>query len=471
MKLSAASVIERATDDASVKAAKGLTSPSKWGASLGFTDRATWGACQGSGSKPYQTQVDLSGASPSFKCSCPSRKFPCKHGLALMLLRADNEGLFKTHDEPSWVSEWIDSRKEKAQKKQEQVELLASDPVAAATAAAGSTKREQGRWRRIETGAHDLERFLCDQIDRGLAGLGREQADAWLKMAARMVDAQAPAWGLALQRAAANINQGPDWPTQVLQAMGQLQLNVDAVRHRDALPDGLRHDLQASLGWALDKDLALRQGERVADDWWVVGSVVEERENNLTERRVWLVGAQTGRRALILDHSHGGRGFEVFWPLGRCVRTVLAYFPSAWPQRAVVAKEMTVVEAEPWTARAPALEWEAAAEQLAHNPFSVLSLMLFTNVTPTREAAQGKDRWWLRADGADASAGSEASAPGSAIPLRIGKDQGWDLLANAAGLPLKLAGEWNGTTLRPTTALSAEGLLAFEGHIDERSAR
>src|SRR5450756_392380 len=41
-----------------------------------------WRACQGSGSTPYSVVVDVS--EPSYRCSCPSRKFPCKHVLALL---------------------------------------------------------------------------------------------------------------------------------------------------------------------------------------------------------------------------------------------------------------------------------------------------------------------------------------------------------------------------------------------------
>ncbi len=40
------------------------------------------GLCAGSGKDPYQTVVDLG---PRYQCSCPSRKFPCKHALALLL--------------------------------------------------------------------------------------------------------------------------------------------------------------------------------------------------------------------------------------------------------------------------------------------------------------------------------------------------------------------------------------------------
>ena len=58
--LTSESVLALAPDDASAKAARGLTSPAKW-PTLGADDAAVWGECQGSGSKPYQTQVDLAG--------------------------------------------------------------------------------------------------------------------------------------------------------------------------------------------------------------------------------------------------------------------------------------------------------------------------------------------------------------------------------------------------------------------------
>src|SRR5512134_3447108 len=116
MTLTSEAVLALAPDGASAKSARELVVPSKWPL-LGANESAAWGECQGSGAKPYQTQVDLSG--PAFRCSCPSRKFPCKHGLALLLLRAQNASAFASTDAPAWVSEWLASRSDKAQKKEE----------------------------------------------------------------------------------------------------------------------------------------------------------------------------------------------------------------------------------------------------------------------------------------------------------------------------------------------------------------
>jgi len=61
---------------------QGLAAPRKW-VTLGAA-RPRWGECQGSGAQPYRTAIDLSG--PAFKCTCPSRKLPCKHSLGLFLM-------------------------------------------------------------------------------------------------------------------------------------------------------------------------------------------------------------------------------------------------------------------------------------------------------------------------------------------------------------------------------------------------
>ncbi|MET9069159.1 SWIM zinc finger family protein, partial [Streptosporangium sandarakinum] len=76
-------VLALAPDASSQKAAQGVSSPGKW-SGAGATAGALWGECRGSGSKPYLACVDLS--EPAYRCSCPSRKFPCKHALGLLLL-------------------------------------------------------------------------------------------------------------------------------------------------------------------------------------------------------------------------------------------------------------------------------------------------------------------------------------------------------------------------------------------------
>jgi uncharacterized Zn finger protein len=75
-----------APDDKAVAAGRRLASSAHW-QGLGRSGRALWGECKGS--RRYQTRVDLSDLAA--RCSCPSRKLPCKHTLGLLFLAAAGE--------------------------------------------------------------------------------------------------------------------------------------------------------------------------------------------------------------------------------------------------------------------------------------------------------------------------------------------------------------------------------------------
>lgn len=447
-----------APDAASIKAAQALVKPAKW-SGLGISDQALWGACQGSGSKPYQTQIDISTpAAPSFKCSCPSRKFPCKHGLALLLLRVQQPALFGQDAPPQWVSEWIESRAEKAQKKEEKqreqaarAAEKAADPQAAAKAQAAAEKTEAQRWARIDAGVADLRQFLHDQISQGLGNLDANASRTWHTQAARLVDAQAPLLGQRLRDAAAHIRQGEHWPEHMLRALGLLQLACDAITHRARLsPDELADVRTQLIGWPQDKAQVLASASPVHDHWLVLGQIQQEREARLTERRVWLQGQHTGRLALLLDHTHAGRGYDSLWTTGQTTPATLAYYPSAAPLRALLLEMGDAAQAPTQTipANAPAArphpapldEWTRLAQHHAACPWTPLH--------PWRSPA---------ATVAHTPAGFTLTDGLRHIPLQISPDDGWALLALSGGHPLQLHAEWNGQHLRPLWAQAPGG--------------
>jgi len=442
MELSAESVLALAPDAASAKAANGLLKPGKWPL-LGADAAAVWGECQGSGSKPYQTQVDLSG--PTFKCSCPSRKFPCKHGLALLLLRAKDASLFTATTPPAWVADWLSARTERVQKKEDKQREQAASHAAEPTAAA--LKSAQQRWAKMATGAAELQPWLLDQLARGLGSLGPQSRADWETMAARLVDAKAPGLGQRLLNAAAGLRQGADWPEKTLRQLGLLQLACEAVTRRDALDEAAQTDLRIMLGWPLDKDAVLAQSPGVADIWQIIGVIQEERDNNVQERRVWLQGQQTGLRALLLEHSFGGRGFEQSWLGLSSHAATLAFYPSAAPLRALVVSSQSAeaASAAPVSAACadatPEQEWRAVAQRVASNPWIPLHPLRCHQATPCREA-----------DGFSLHWGDQS------LPLTLGESDSWALLALSGGQPLSLMGEWNGEALRPLTATGPDGV-------------
>ncbi|WP_146063453.1 SWIM zinc finger family protein, partial [Streptomyces sp. SM11] len=98
-------VLALAPDDASRKAGTRLGAAGPWtGTGRDATGGVVWGLCKGSGSTPYRTVVDTTG--PAYSCSCPSRKFPCKHALGLLLLRASDDAAFRPGEPAGWAAAW-----------------------------------------------------------------------------------------------------------------------------------------------------------------------------------------------------------------------------------------------------------------------------------------------------------------------------------------------------------------------------
>ena len=97
-----------APDQESLAAARKLLKPSSW-PTLAEGEGLVWGECQGSGATPYRVVVHEADA--GYKCTCPSRKFPCKHSLALMWMRADKPAAFTPATVPDWVKDWLSRRR------------------------------------------------------------------------------------------------------------------------------------------------------------------------------------------------------------------------------------------------------------------------------------------------------------------------------------------------------------------------
>lgn len=421
-------VLALAPDASSASAGQGLANPRKWSA-LGRSDRAVWGLCQGSGKDPYQTRVDLS-AEPAFKCSCPSRKFPCKHGLGLMLLLARDEKSFATTAEPGWVADWIASRQEKAEKKAERAEARAAAPVDAEAQA----KRRAQRETRIQDGLAECRGWLEDLVRRGLAAAQSESNRFWEQAAARMVDAQAPGLAASIRRIADCITSGEGWQVRTLDAIGRLHLLVEAGRRITDLPADLATDVRTALGWPQNKEEALAS-PAVADRWVVLGQIIEE-EQRLRTRRTWLLGRATGRRALLLDFAAAQQPFEPAPAPGTEFDGELAFFPSRAPLCALVKASSPAATAQPITLIADASIHAALtryAQAIALNPWIPRWPVALAGARLAREG----DRWSL-VDAAD-----------TALPIRPGFARLWRLIAITGGAPADIAGEWDGEWFTP----------------------
>jgi len=354
-----------APDAASLKAGKDLANVQKW-PTLAYTDRVLWGEVQGSGKDPYRTQADL--INIAFKCSCPSRKFPCKHGLGLLLLYVREPSSFKPAAEPGWVSEWIDKRVEKVSKAAEPSAAATHSPTASEPAAKtkNQQKRATDRLDSVRAGVAELSRWTEDLVRTGLLTLPDKSATFWQQTASRMVDAKAP--GLATRvKQLSNLPyyEGKNWQSEALRQLGQLHLLTQAFNRLDQLATDLQDDVKASVGLTVNqKDLIdSPTAETLTDRFWVLARQTLM-EDDLTVQRNYLYGQQSGRFAFVLNFAYKNTPIQTLLVPGTSTEATLVFFPGRWPYRAVLKTQATTQQAQTDALPAGCDHWTDAQQAL-----------------------------------------------------------------------------------------------------------
>ncbi|HAN95918.1 MAG TPA: hypothetical protein DCQ98_00090 [Planctomycetaceae bacterium] len=429
--------IERlAPDAASLAAGRKLAAARHWSA-LGSDNQALWGICQGSAN--YLVKFDR--ADQGYHCSCPSRKFPCKHVLALLLIVAQDPDAAPKRDEPEWVVEWLAKRRARDEKKTVRQHETASpadvDPQAIAKANAGRKRREAQRDERVSEGLERLDLWLHDLIRNGLADLALRGSGIFAEQAKRLVDAQAPGLANRVARWSEITGSGPDWHERLLAELGRTHLLIRAWRRIDELPAPIADELRQHLGWNVTQDRLDAEGEAVDDSWIVVGQI-EEQEDRLRSQRTWLVGRQAGQVAMVLQFAPANQNFAESLVVGMEQAATLRRYPGTVGVRARIAARLG--PPTPVTARAPGddriVDWlDRFADRIAAHPWLERFAGVLRYVRLARDSTpQSRHPWWIIDTGGD-------RLPLQRLPRR--------LAALTGGHPFDLAAEWDGVSLLP----------------------
>ncbi|MEU3018479.1 MULTISPECIES: SWIM zinc finger family protein [unclassified Nocardiopsis] len=389
---------------------------------------AVWGECKGSGSKPYLAAAHLDGdKGPAYKCSCPSRKIPCKHVLALLALWSQGT-VAEREDRPEWVGTWLSGRLAR----QERAADAATAPADPEKAAATLRAREAA----VTTGLEELRMWLHDQVDGGLAEVPKLGYEHWDRMAKRLVDAKAG--GAAALVTQLPQNGGADrWPDRLLERLGMLHLMVDGYLADEGGDPRTRAVLRARVGIATRAEEVLSAGERVRDTWRVLGHRDALTPDRMRVRRQWLRGADTGRLALSLTYARPTHSPDSLFRPGTEFEGELAFHPDG--RRAVRAGQGAEAPSSPPPGGTVDQALDSYAAALAEDPWLEGWPVVLEDAVPAR--AEG---WHL------------ADPSGASLPLVQGEL--WRLLAATGGRPCTIAAEWSpGTGLSPMTLWDADG--------------
>lgn len=421
-----------APDVAAHRAAARLAGGSQW-SGTGAAGELIWGLCAGSGQHPYQVIADMSG--PAYKCSCPSRKFPCKHALALILSWA--AGTVPEAPAPAdFAASWVEARAYRSARSRAPGEPVRDEQAAA--------RRAEQRASRVAAGLAELDLWLRDQVRAGLSATrGYQHAE---QVAARMVDAQAGGVAATLRSLGGISATGPGWPGRLLAAYARLHLLIRAFGQLAALPPGLAAVVRAHIGYPVARQDVL-SSPAVSDRWLVLG-VRDVLDGQIPARRILLRGHGTARFALVLVFDPAGLFAEPDAALrpGTALDADLHFYPGEPPLRALLGERRG--SAEP----APAPQRPGGITALLDDWAAVLALDPWLSGWPALVSGipvPGETGWQL------------ADPAGAAVPLVTGEADCWPLLAISGGAPVTVAGEWSTAGLRPLTAWHGDQAVAL----------
>ena len=292
---------------------------------VGYHESLLWGQCKGSGKNPYQVCADL--AASAFRCSCPSRKFPCKHAVGLLHLWCD--GAAAPGEPVEFARQWAERRAERAAKAAERAAGTApapdADPATAAKRAKAARARAARREQRVTDGLADLDRWILDQIDQGLVATGESRSTALRRLAARMVDAQAPGVAARLGELATLDDKDPDWLGELASELGAIHLLARAWAGREHLPADLVACVRREIGLSVASEEVLA-APGVEDRWAVVGTRDRE-EGRVAARDFWLCGTSTGRWGRIIAYAREAEELPTTFSPGTLVQARLHFHP------------------------------------------------------------------------------------------------------------------------------------------------
>ncbi|WP_151734695.1 SWIM zinc finger family protein [Paenibacillus tengchongensis] len=123
-----------------------------------------FGKCAGSGKQPYVCSADfIMPDKPVFRCSCPSRQFPCKHALGLLYAYAEGRG-FAVKDVPEDVA----AKREKAEKREENKAKQEEGGAEAKPKKVNKSALRKKMQAQLE-GLEQLEKLVLSLVRSGLA--------------------------------------------------------------------------------------------------------------------------------------------------------------------------------------------------------------------------------------------------------------------------------------------------------------
>jgi hypothetical protein len=421
MNISLETIQELAPDQASLDAAKKLLKPATWplrGQSESVN--TIWGTCQGSGANPYYTMADV--VDLGYKCTCPSRKFPCKHVLALYWQFAENPDAFSKNEPPEWVNDWLARRRKGAKsdtmdeaekpKAAKNIHRAGDEPVNGELSPEETAKREAVQAKRaaqikadteagIQDSLNEFEQWIADQLRAGIGSFIQEINERCRRIAARLVDAKAANLASRMDELPARILSlhAEQQALSVMNELGRLVLLCEAWFADPDDPDVRRSICRTETREQVLEDAAAIHKTGI---WEAIGEKIETRRDGLISHTTWLllVSEPTPCFAVLQDFYPAATGKrQTGAGIGRQFSAELAYYPSRSPLRAFIVQQTEQPQ------DAPLLPWPISQESHASQHIARLKALPWQEESPVILGSgrilhdRGGAAWWCSNQG------------------------------------------------------------------------
>ena len=426
-------IISLSPSAADLEKAKPLSSTKKWRI-LEANEQAVWGEVKSNGAAYYKTQFVPK--TKQFKCNCPSRKKPCAHVLALMMLFVENGNAFQINPTlPEWVADWMLVK--------DHPEITAPTEEQEARLAEQRLKTREKRLMQMEEGLKELGLWLTDVVRQGLANLEVQPPDFWEEIAGRLVNAKCGKLARRV-RHLPTLFGTPNWHEKMLAEIGEMYLLLQGFKNIQQLPPSLQQEMLNQAGINVPKE-ELVEIKGVTDTWLVIGQMEgEEKDTSLFYRRTWIAGEKTQKVALLLEYAWGKNPYVTNFKPGNQFRGEVVYYPSAYLLRVALRNFQSITE--PFLVNGYAdfdVFSKEYATALGNNPWLLVFPAILENVVPIFD----KNAFFL------------LDKNKKMLPLKTEEQTAWMTMALSGGQPITVFGEYENQVFVPLSAMLADQFI------------
>lgn len=290
---------------------------------VGAAQGYIWGKIKTSGASFYQVCWQLEtfvSASNS-----PIYPKPDKYTLALAFYYCKNPTAFTPFEEiPAWVVTYVSKK-------------TLSDEEILEKEAENQRSREKNQLKRqaeMLQGCLVLTLWLEDSLKIGLARLREQPYSFWESIVSRLTDFKLN--GIASRLLPLFYQRNDEnWIQYAIKQLGEIILFCEAFQKWDDFTSENQQDLLVYGGATIKKEIVLNEPP-VTDEWFVCSLEYKTISNDLNARFIWLFGLSTGRYAQLISYSWRGEKWEDDYELHARVNGNLHYYPSGFPQRAIL---------------------------------------------------------------------------------------------------------------------------------------